>query len=174
MSAINPASFASPSLGLQVPSGIGPGAVGITRPVQVERRFQQQEQLSYSSSAQEGRIYQSAGSPYHTLTDRGQLSPTSLQYAGYPYGYSPFAPTSRSSATSLENNVPNTTQSLDPLTTFPTTSDYQRIAPRFSSSLSIGSANDNGSYGRQGEGDGISAANSTWVTAMQTLSLNGL
>jgi len=31
MSAINPASFASPSLGLQAPSGIGPGAVGVSR-----------------------------------------------------------------------------------------------------------------------------------------------
>lgn len=29
MSAINPASFASPTLGLQAPSGIGPGAVGV-------------------------------------------------------------------------------------------------------------------------------------------------
>lgn len=31
MSAINPASFASPTLGLQAPSGIGPGAVGVGR-----------------------------------------------------------------------------------------------------------------------------------------------
>jgi hypothetical protein len=38
MSAINPASFASPSLGLQAPSGIGPGAVGVSRAAQSERR----------------------------------------------------------------------------------------------------------------------------------------
>ena len=31
MSAINPASFASPTLGLQAPSGVGPGAVGVGR-----------------------------------------------------------------------------------------------------------------------------------------------
>ncbi|GAO14626.1 hypothetical protein UVI_02009220 [Ustilaginoidea virens] len=31
MSAINPASFASPTLGIQAPSGIGPGAVGVGR-----------------------------------------------------------------------------------------------------------------------------------------------
>src|ERR1700709_2852474 len=51
MSAINPASFASPSLGLQAPSGIGPGAVGGNRTTQTERRpqptEQQQQQQSY-------------------------------------------------------------------------------------------------------------------------------
>jgi hypothetical protein len=31
MSAINPASFASPTLGIQAPSGVGPGAVGVNR-----------------------------------------------------------------------------------------------------------------------------------------------
>lgn len=31
MSAINPASFASPTLGIQAPSGVGPGAVGVGR-----------------------------------------------------------------------------------------------------------------------------------------------
>lgn len=38
MSAINPASFANPTLGLQAPSGIGPGAVGVGRGSQERRQ----------------------------------------------------------------------------------------------------------------------------------------
>ncbi|KAI9753815.1 MAG: hypothetical protein M4579_004996 [Chaenotheca gracillima] len=41
MSAINPASFASPSAGLQAPSGIGPGALGLQRNSPYEQRPQQ-------------------------------------------------------------------------------------------------------------------------------------
>lgn len=41
MSAINPASFASPTLGLQAPSGIGPGAVSVSRVGGQERRQNQ-------------------------------------------------------------------------------------------------------------------------------------
>ncbi|KKY38056.1 putative psp1 domain-containing protein [Diaporthe ampelina] len=44
MSAINPASFASPSLGLQTPSGIGPGAVGVGRGGSSDRRQNQQQE----------------------------------------------------------------------------------------------------------------------------------
>ncbi|KAK3186108.1 hypothetical protein K4F52_005098 [Lecanicillium sp. MT-2017a] len=45
MSAINPASFASPTLGIQAPSGVGPGAVGVNRgPGNAERRPNQPPQ----------------------------------------------------------------------------------------------------------------------------------
>ncbi|OLN95295.1 Uncharacterized protein PB7E8.02 [Colletotrichum chlorophyti] len=45
MSAINPASFASPTLGIQAPSGVGPGAVGVGRGSNnSERRSAQQQQ----------------------------------------------------------------------------------------------------------------------------------
>ncbi|RCI16663.1 hypothetical protein L249_2215 [Ophiocordyceps polyrhachis-furcata BCC 54312] len=45
MSAINPASFASPTLGIQAPSGIGPGAIGVGRGSSgAERRQTQQAQ----------------------------------------------------------------------------------------------------------------------------------
>ncbi|KAB5586073.1 hypothetical protein GE09DRAFT_1210656 [Coniochaeta sp. 2T2.1] len=40
MSAINPASFANPTLGIQAPSGIGPGAVGVGRGAQERRQNQ--------------------------------------------------------------------------------------------------------------------------------------
>lgn len=50
MSAINPASFASPTLGIQAPSGIGPGAVGLQRGA--ERR-QNQQQLQQPQQQQQ-------------------------------------------------------------------------------------------------------------------------
>lgn len=43
MSAINPASFASPTLGIQAPSGIGPGAVGAGRASGSGERRQQNQ-----------------------------------------------------------------------------------------------------------------------------------
>lgn len=50
MSAINPASFASPSIG-QTPSGVGPGAVGVGRNAPNDRRQNpQQQQLETQSS----------------------------------------------------------------------------------------------------------------------------
>lgn len=50
MSAINPASFASPSIG-QTPSGVGPGAVGVGRTAPNDRRQNpQQQQLEPQSS----------------------------------------------------------------------------------------------------------------------------
>ncbi|CAM1504142.1 Fc.00g017330.m01.CDS01 [Cosmosporella sp. VM-42] len=50
MSAINPASFASPTLGIQAPSGIGPGAVGVGRASGAnDRRQNQQPQEQHPS-----------------------------------------------------------------------------------------------------------------------------
>ncbi|KAI9844538.1 MAG: hypothetical protein M1837_005496 [Sclerophora amabilis] len=45
MSAINPASFASPTAGLQPPTGIGPGALAHQRNSQLDQRQQQDPQL---------------------------------------------------------------------------------------------------------------------------------
>lgn len=67
MSAINPASFASPSLGLQTPSGIGPGAVGVGRGVPNERRQnqQQEQQPTFTSSSAAPRPFSAAfASPF--------------------------------------------------------------------------------------------------------------
>lgn len=58
MSAINPASFASPTLGLQAPSGIGPGAlIGRSAGASTGRRqdIQQDNHAQYSATAQAGR-----------------------------------------------------------------------------------------------------------------------
>ena len=70
MSAINPASFASPTLGIQAPSGVGPGAVGAGRNASnTERRQNHQSQnhqapnpstQAYTSVNQAGRGYRPA------------------------------------------------------------------------------------------------------------------
>ncbi|EPE06241.1 psp1 domain-containing protein [Ophiostoma piceae UAMH 11346] len=55
MSAINPASFASQPLGLQAPSGIGPGAVGVGRgaPASERRQTQSSEPIQQIQQAQQ-------------------------------------------------------------------------------------------------------------------------
>ncbi|KAF4123616.1 Cell fate regulator YaaT, PSP1 superfamily [Geosmithia morbida] len=53
MSAINPASFASPTLGIQAPSGVGPGAVGVGRSTNDGRQTQTQQQQQQQKQHQE-------------------------------------------------------------------------------------------------------------------------
>lgn len=103
MSAINPASFASPTLGLQAPSGIGPGAVGIGRgsnnaPGNTERR-QNQPQDSTSpfggAGSAMGRSFQPAfGQGFGA--DRSVVSSNTYSPTGYPMsGYGAFGLGSR-------------------------------------------------------------------------------
>ena len=102
MSAINPASFASPSLGLQAPSGIGPGAVGVGRNQQTERRQvqeQQQQQQASFASPNPNRGYASAfPPPPQFTTDRSPIPPNGFSPTAYTYGYSPFSGASPRSA----------------------------------------------------------------------------
>lgn len=165
MSAINPASFASPSLGLQAPSGVGPGAVGANRQSQVDRRQHQhqQEQPSFNNLVQTGRGYQSGtGGALHTSLDRPNVSPTSLQQP-FAYGYSAFATGPRNGS---GNYGANMLQQIDPFTAFSPTTDYQGIPGRFPSSHAVGHGPGPGDYGRQGnENDG-------WLNSFQGLSLN--
>ena len=111
MSAINPASFASPTLGLQAPSGIGPGAVGVGRGSNNSERRQnqpQEPQSSFAASGQSGRGgQQSFTTPFATVSDRSAaaavtaaaFSPTNYPYNAYGVfgnatrpGAAPFAP----------------------------------------------------------------------------------
>lgn len=81
MSAINPASFASPTLGIQAPSGVGPGAVVNRGSAAASRRqdSQQDSQSSYAGSGQAGRGAQS------TFQAAAPIYPGS-SYAYNPYG----------------------------------------------------------------------------------------
>ncbi|KAK7948910.1 uncharacterized protein PG986_009796 [Apiospora aurea] len=94
MSAINPASFASPTLGLQAPSGIGPGAVGLGRAgagngnasSNTDRRpnQQQEQQAPYAGGNPAGRSFPPAFSqPF--ASDRGIAANNAYPPSAYPY-----------------------------------------------------------------------------------------
>ncbi|KAJ2987824.1 hypothetical protein NUW58_g4298 [Xylaria curta] len=76
MSAINPASFASPTLGLQAPSGVGPGAVGLGRAGgsnNADRRANQaqESQGAFANANPTGRSFQPTFSaPFNSADSR--------------------------------------------------------------------------------------------------------
>jgi hypothetical protein len=165
MSAINPASFASPSLGLQAPSGIGPGAVGVSRSTQSERRPQQPDASSYGAP-QAGRGYQgSFAQPFTSGLDRSAMPPTAFQPSGYTYGYSPFGAAPRNVAVSPGGYVP-----MDPFAAFPAPTDYQGLPARFPSPHAATSTHEAGDYVRPG--NGMSTPSENWISSFQGLSMN--
>ncbi|PMD45056.1 PSP1-domain-containing protein [Hyaloscypha variabilis F] len=164
MSAINPASFASPSLGLQAPSGIGPGAVGVSRASQSERRPQPAEQASYGLP-QAGRGYQGVfAQPFTSSLDRAAMPPTAFQPTGYTYGYSPFAAAPRNVAVSPTGFVP-----MDPFGGFPAPTEYQGLPARFPSPHGNAPAHDVNEFGRNSNG---LQPNENWISSFQSLSMN--
>lgn len=141
MSAINPASFASPSLGLQAPSGVGPGAVGNHR--QIDRRQQLEDQYNNQ------RGY---GANQYGSAERGSISPTSFQQPFGGYGFSSFGAPPRTSSGGYGM------QQIDPFAAF--APDYASMSNRFPSPEGEGPA-----YGRQENG------NDQWMNGFQSLSL---
>ncbi|KAL2130759.1 hypothetical protein VTI74DRAFT_5977 [Chaetomium olivicolor] len=85
MSAINPASFASPTLGLQAPSGVGPGAV-VNRSTAAARRqeAQQDSQSAYSAASHAARGVQSTFSSSFN-GDRTVAPGSNYQGSNYPF-----------------------------------------------------------------------------------------
>ncbi|KAK4247102.1 hypothetical protein C7999DRAFT_32473 [Corynascus novoguineensis] len=123
MSAINPASFASPTLGLQAPSGVGPGAV-VTRPTAPARQQepQQESQPAYSGSGQAGRSAQPSF-PTQFNADRAVAAGSNYPVNNYPYNpYGAFANTARAGAVPY---TPGVMQGLDAFAgTFPQTGEF--------------------------------------------------
>lgn len=160
MSAINPASFASPSLGLQAPSGIGPGAVGVSRNTQTERRAPQPEQPAYAAP-QAGRGYQGAfAQSYTSALDRTAMPPTTFQPSGYTYGYSQFAAAPRNVGLGPSGYGP-----VDTFGAFAASADYQG---RYPSPHGTTPTLD-GDYGRQS--NGLPTPNEAWINNFQGLSM---
>lgn len=159
MSAINPASFASPSLGLQAPSGIGPGAIGVSR-TPTERRPQPTEQPSClpGSRGYQGPFPQ----PFVPNLDRGSVPPTAYQPPTYTYGFpaSPFNVGPRASPF-----VP-----VDQYGGFSSQVGYQGLPPRYPSPNEMTSTHDASEYGRNS--GNIPASNEGWVNSFQGLSMN--
>lgn len=86
MSAINPASFASQPLGLQAPSGIGPGAVGVGRGgANSDRRQNTQSEPQATRSFQPS----AAAFPQQFAVDRPAM-PTAGYAAASGYQYAPY------------------------------------------------------------------------------------
>lgn len=161
MSAINPASFASPSVGLQAPSGIGPGAIGVSRPAQTERRPQAAEPAPYNVP-QANRGYQNVfAQPFTPAVDRVSMQPTAFQSTGFSYGYSPF------------NNAPRNTApngfAIDQYAGFPTPTDYQGHPARFPSPHGSGAPHDANDFGR---GQSGIPSNDAWINSFHGLSMN--
>ncbi|KAI9799282.1 MAG: hypothetical protein M1833_004160 [Piccolia ochrophora] len=93
MSAINPASFAGPSAGLQPPSGVGPGALGFGRNSPLSN-MQQADAMPYGGVGQ----YRGFQSMYGQPSDVGQ--PSNIAKANplqvpYAYAFQPFGQAQR-------------------------------------------------------------------------------
>jgi hypothetical protein len=101
MSAINPASFASPTLGIQAPSGVGPGAVGVGRSGNNERRQNQQPQQQQQQQPEQqlpggfatgGQPARGGFRPGHNAPFNGDRGGAPMQaYSAPQYGYGPTA-----------------------------------------------------------------------------------
>jgi hypothetical protein len=169
MSAINPASFASPSLGLQAPSGIGPGAVGVSRTTQGERRPQQTEPPSYGITQSRPDYPGAFSQPFSSGLGRGTMPPTAFQPSGYTYGYSPFGAAPRNMAVSPSGFVP-----MDSFGAFPTPTDYQGLPNRFPSPHGTNHGttpmHENNDFSRNSTG--LPTPSEAWISSFQGLSMN--
>ena len=173
MSAINPASFASPTLGLQAPSGIGPGAVGVSRAsAAAERRQntqQQDQQNVYGAAGQTGRNIQGAF-PGAFTPDRAMAPGSGYSLQSYPWNsYAPFATASRPGpgpgVGGLPYGMPGMMPNADTYAAggFPPAVDYS-ARPRYPTPQA-----NSGQHEQIGSAQGAQAE---WTTAFQGLSLN--
>jgi len=163
MSAINPASFASPSAGLQAPSGVGPGAVGVRNMLPDRRNQQQDQNQQYGNRGFESGYTQS----YSAGPDRTMMAPQSYQpSADYSYGYTPFAAAPRNMNAPMGSyNAPM----MQPMDSFPgsgyaTPANYQSTTGRYPSPHGSMLPDE---YARQNNGGGEG-----WMNSFQGLSLN--
>jgi hypothetical protein len=165
MSAINPASFASPTLGLQAPSGIGPGAVGVGRGSTAPERRQNQQQESqpaYNSAAQTSRGFPGTFTqPFNS--DRAVVPTPTYPASAYPYNpYSAFGTAVRTGTVGYGSGMMPSMDNYQP--GFSQGTDYQASRGRFPTPQSGGVKED--------QGVSPLAAQTEWVGAFQSLSLN--
>jgi cell fate regulator YaaT (PSP1 superfamily) len=140
MSAINPASFASPTLGIQAPSGIGPGAVNANRGAGGNDRRQNQQvhephqAPAFTTGARDGRGYRPAFS--QPFGNENRLQQQQQQASGYPPSNYPSYPQFGSPFTNPRTNVgygPGAIASLEgyPGAAVPQLGEYQSMRQRF-------------------------------------------
>ncbi|KAG5952355.1 hypothetical protein E4U53_001037 [Claviceps sorghi] len=162
MSAINPASFASPTLGLQAPSGIGPGAVGVNRTHGGERRQTAQTQSQDQQTQPLGRSYRPAFTQSF-VGDRGISSASTYPHANYAYGNGPFS-NNRGNVTSY---VPNLSSGADnDAGGFALQGDFRAMGQSFAGAQKLPSPS------RHVAGASPISSQHGWTAAFQGLSLN--
>ncbi|KAL7812497.1 hypothetical protein V8C26DRAFT_201291 [Trichoderma gracile] len=169
MSAINPASFASPTLGIQAPSGVGPGAVGVGRGANANERRQnqtsQQEQQSQAfAGAAQVRGMRSGYAQPQMAADRQGPPATGFPPSNYAYGTAgAFGNARMNGGYTLGIN-----QGVDPFagTGFPQSGDLQSIRQRFPTSQTMPSP------GPHSQGVTAMSPPNDWTASFQGLSLN--
>lgn len=179
MSAINPASFASPTLGIQAPSGVGPGAVSAGRSGNNERRPNQQHQQPQHQHQQPQPEQQTAGGFVSgSQPARGGFRPAHNQpfggdrggaqaYAGPQYGYGQGSGAFAGMRTSVPygQSVPQNVEALS-AAGLQQLGDFQSLRNRFPTPGSVPSPTPHS------QGFSPISPQNDWNTAFQGLSLN--
>ncbi|KAI2632374.1 hypothetical protein GGR54DRAFT_32335 [Hypoxylon sp. NC1633] len=171
MSAINPASFASPTLGIQAPSGIGPGAVGLGRgngSTNAERRSNpnQESQGGFASGAASGRPFQPPFSQPFGGPDRPSVATSAYPPSGYPYSaYGAFNSAPRPDTAAYVPGVLQGMEAYQP-SGFSQAGEYPpSMRARFPSPHAAGPS-------PHGQTSPNMAAQNEWIGSFQGLSLN--
>ena len=160
MSAINPASFASPTLGIPPPSGIGPGAVGVGRSGGGSERRQNQ-QGQEPQPQQFGRGFRPAfGQPFGS--ERGAFPISGYPQANYAFGGGAFG--NARSAGPYNPNVSPEAEGYAP--GFPQANDFPSLRQRFPGTQNMPTTS--------GHPQGMSpiSPQADWTASFQGLSLN--
>jgi hypothetical protein len=170
MSAINPASFASPTLGIQAPSGVGPGAVGVGRSASTnERRQNQQQQQQQQQQEQQSAFAQGGQGGRGLRQGLGQQfgaerNPYPAQaYPPPAYGYAGAFGNPRAG-----NYGAAVSTAMDGFAgaTFQQYGDFQAMRNRYPTPQSIPSPNPHS------QGASPLSSQNDWAAAIQGLSLN--
>lgn len=173
MSAINPASFANPTLGLQAPSGVGPGAIGVGRGSQERRQ-------STTATADQGAAFpsqaQNAGQrvirPSNSQTSFNEQAVASQAAYGIsppPYpAYNPYNPFGAAPRPGAVPYLQNMMQPMDPFQSgYGQASDYQMGRGRYHLNPAGNGLHD------QSTSPVSMGSQTDWANAFQGLSLNG-
>lgn len=162
MSAINPASFATPTAGLQPPSGIGPGALRLGRASPSERRQQQQEHLAYGGLGASRTSHESFGQPFDR--NAGLSTPRTADLAHvYNQPYQQFSQGVRQPVLSMGEYLQSDQPQMDPSSTF---------NPVNYGIVDSGLSEYTTSVGQNGNGlRGVHPLGTDWVSSFKGLSL---
>lgn len=160
MSAINPASFVTPTAGLPLPSGLGPGALGSDRDNSHDRR-RQNESLSFSNFGSSPSMSGNLEQLWDPSRDASVVHGT-----GYSQGYPPLFQNHAINGRQLGQHLPEYGQSIPQ--PFASHAPYSVISPN---TIDRRHAEYNTSSGSFGGGRKPHVSGSDWAHAFQGLSL---